>query len=275
MNEIRRATAFIFSLAAAATCALTLAATGQEAQLTTDVMTIDVEGPRPLDQAISQLIVRHGWAITYEELPPEYSGDMIDARSRLRNGAASTKPLWVAKGGRLRLSYKPPLPDGAGAASILADLLHAYSASDPPFQLELAQTGDVYHVIARATRTELGSYEERTPPLDAVISLAEKERTVGEAISEIVRAAQTKFQGRFTGPGFSMNLFQRTVVVGAHDETARSVLLRTLRAATQSRVGWEVLCVPPGPVSGDCALNIWIGQPSVPPPNWRDLGRKQ
>jgi hypothetical protein len=276
MNETRRATAFIFFLAATAMCALSLAARGQETLPATGTMTIDAEGPRPLDAAISELVGRHGWAVTYEELPPEYSGDTVDAASSLHMSGKVATRLRVAKWGSLRFSYKAPQPGGQSAAATLSELLGAYRASDPPFQVELARTGDVYHVIARGTRNELGVYQERTPPLDAVISLPEKERTVDETISEIVTAVQTKFEGRFMGPGFFMNLFSRTVVVGAHNETARSVLLRTLRAATPSRVGWEVLCVPPGgPVSAACALNVWVGQPSVPPPNWRDLGRKR
>ncbi len=261
MNETRRTTAFIFFLAAIAMCALRLGATSQVTSPATGTLTVDEDGPRPLEAAISTLIARHGWVVTYEELPPEYSGDLVDAASALNKVGKIPAGEKLAKWRSLHFSYKAPGLGDQSALATLSELLDVYRASDPPFQVELTHTGEIYHVIARGVRNAQGVYQERMPPLDAVMSLPEKERTVGETISEIVAVARTKFEGRFMGPGFSMNLFHRTIVVGAQDETARSVLLRTLRAATPDRAGWAVLCTPHGSLPASCALNVWVGHP--------------
>jgi hypothetical protein len=155
MHETRRATAFIFFLTATAMCALSLAAAGQETPPATGTMAINAEGPRPLDAAISELVGRHGWAVTYEELPPEYSGDMVDAASSLQMSGRIATGLRIAKWGSLRFSYKAPQPGGQSAAATLSELLGAYRASDPPFQVELARTGCLPRTHAAARRSDL------------------------------------------------------------------------------------------------------------------------
>jgi hypothetical protein len=103
----------------------------------------------------------------------------------------------------------------------------------------------------------------------------EKERTLEEMIFEIVAAVQAKVGWRFGGPGMGSNFFSRTrVVIGADNESARSVLLRTLQAAIKRPVGWAVLCTPPGVFSAGCNLNPWVDRPPVPPTNGFDGIRK-
>jgi hypothetical protein len=260
MNRSGRGVAFFFVLAVTAMWALSPVAVGQGVPRATGTMIIDVEGPRPLDDAIAELITRHGWAISYEELPLQYGGDTVDVTLRVRKDGDLTKPVIGAKGGRLRFAYDA-LPNGENAEAVLLDLLREYRASDPPIDFRLARTGDVFHVIPRTSRNARGVQEECTPLLDTTISIPEKERTVDEMLKEILAAVRAKVGGRLDPPGWASNLFMQTRVVGGADnESARSVLLRTLQA-TRRQVVWALLCSPTGTYVPGCTLNCRVVNP--------------
>ena len=84
MNRSGKRAAFIFVLAVTAMWVLSSVAVSQDFPRAAGTMIIDVEGLRPLDVALSELRTRHGWAITYEELPLQYSGDTVDVTLRVR-----------------------------------------------------------------------------------------------------------------------------------------------------------------------------------------------
>jgi len=263
MNLSEKRAAFIFVLAVTAMWILSPIAEGQDVPRATGTMIIDVEGPRPLDAALSELRTRHGWAITYEELPLQYSGDTVDATLSVRRDGDVTKPALVAKGGRLLFTYEAQ-PNGENAEAVLLDLLREYRVSDPPFEFRLARTGDVFHAIARTSRNGRGVPEERAPLLDTKISIPPKERTVQEMLVEILAAVRAEVGGRLDPPGWASSLFVQTQVVGGADnESARSVLLRTLRA-TRRQVVWALLCSPAGSYTPGCTLNCrLVDRPSA------------
>jgi hypothetical protein len=126
------------------------------------------------------------------------------------------------------------------------------------------RTGDVFHVIAETSRDARGVHEERAPLLDTEISIPAKDRNVEEMIREIVGAVSSKAGGRLSPPGRPSNLFMQTRVTGGADnETARSVLLRTLRATGQ-QVIWAVLCSPTGSDMPGCTLSCRLVGRSSP-----------
>lgn len=253
-SKERDALVIAFVIAAIAVWALDSVAAGQEAAQATGSMLIDVEGARPLDKAISELTARHGWAITYEELPLQFAGDATDAARTLRKDSVSTKPLLVAKGGRLRFAYEA-LPNRENEEAVLLALLREYRASDPPYGFRLVRAGDVFHVIPETSRDARGVHEERTALLDTKISISAKDRNVEEMIREIVAAVSAKADSRLSPPGRPSNLFMQTRVTGGADnEAARSVLLRTLKETGQ-QVVWAVLCSPTASDMPGCTLN--------------------
>jgi len=163
----------------------------------------------------------------------------------------------------LRFAYEE-LPNGENAEAVLLDLLREYRASDPSIDFRLARAGDVFLVIPRTSRNARGVHEERTPLPDTKISIPGKERTVDEMLTEILAAVRAKVGGRLDPPGWAWNLFIQTRVVGGADnESAHTVLLRTLHA-TRRPVVWALLCSPTGSYVPGCTLNCrGVDRPSV------------
>jgi hypothetical protein len=260
MKRTGRRVALIFALAATVNWAPRPVSAGQDGSRVAVPMVIDVEGPRPLDSAISGLVKRHGWAITYEEMPLEYSEDTVDVARNVRLDGNANKPTFVPKGGRLLFAYEAR-PSGEDPEAVLLDLLRKYRASDPALDFRLDRTGDVFHLIPRAVRNGQGARESCIPLLDTKISIPNAERTVDEMVLEIVAAVRANGGELLHPPGWSSNLFRQTrVVLGADNETARSVLLRTLQT-TKRPVTWAVLCTGTAASSTSyCALNLRIGE---------------
>src|SRR5437879_2804770 len=54
-------------------------------------ITITVNDPRPLAAAITELELRHGWVITYEDPPYEYAADVRDVTGVVRKDSDLSK----------------------------------------------------------------------------------------------------------------------------------------------------------------------------------------
>jgi len=256
MNRSGRRAAFIFLLAVTAMWAFSPVAGGQSVSRATGTTIIDVEGPRPLADVIRELERRHGWVVTYEEVPYEYAGDLVDVARSVRKYGDLSIPVLVPKGGRLSFAYPEPLPNGKNEEAVLQDLLRQYRASGLPGEFGLARSGEIFHVIPRTSRNALGVEEGRHSALDARISIPEGDRTVDEMLTAIELAIYTETGWAIAVGGPVWNLFlQSRLVAGADKESARSVLLRTLHA-TRRQVSWQLFCGPAGTANPLCAVNF-------------------
>lgn len=192
MNRTMESITLMCGLAATTVWVISDVAAGQPQSQTGQTRTLDVQSGRPLADAIRELERRHGWVVTYEEVPYEYSGDLVDVARSVRKDGDFTKPVLVPKGGRLSFAYSEPLPNGENEEAVLLELLRQYRASGLPGEFRLARTGRVFHVTPWTSRNALGVEVERQSALDARISIPEGDRTVDEMLTAIELAIYTE-----------------------------------------------------------------------------------
>jgi hypothetical protein len=120
-----------------------------------------------------------------------------------------------------------------------------YNASGYPATFQVVRTEDMLHVVPVSVQGQDGSLVRQSSILDARISLSpRKDRTTLEALATLLAAVQAA-TGQHVLLGTSpTNLFvQSRMEEGAADETARDVLIRTVRA-TGRRLSWRLLYDP-------------------------------
>ena len=217
--------------------------------------TISVNHPRPLASAIEVLENRHGWVITYEDPPLLHPSDIEDVTLAVRRDHDLKKPRVLApRGGPFNFRYSIPAGRVAPDESALLErLLEEYHRSGHPGVFRVRRTGAVFHVVPTESKNALGHFEPRVSLLDSTISISDRERSALGMIEEItaVVSGPAARVGIGTVPFNLLN--QVSVRGGARNESARSVLLRTLET-TNRKMSWALLCDPgPAPI---CALNL-------------------
>lgn len=218
-------------------------------------LTVEVNDARPLATALDIIEKRYAWVITYEDPPYLYGADVEDVTLSVRRDFDLTRRVLAPRGGRFTFEY-PTSPDGRppNAPALLEKLLDQYRLSGHPGMFRVITTGNVFHVVPSESRDADGIFVPHVSLLDAKISFADGQRTALSMLDAIVKAVSRQRAARVGVGTVPLNLLmQRRVDGGATDESARTVLLRTLEA-THRELSWRLLCAPgPGP---DCALNV-------------------
>jgi len=92
--------------------------------------------------------------------------------------------------------------------------------------------------------------------LDARISIPEGDRSVFGMLGLISEAVSKSAAATLTVGAVPLNVMMQTRVQGgANNESARTVLLRTL-AANNQKLSWKLFCGPGA--TPECALNIHV-----------------
>ena len=219
-------------------------------------VSIFVDDPRPLQAVVLELERRFGWIITYED--PEYlfAPEIKDVRYTVSRDPKFERPVLIPAGGPFTFSYTLP-PTGATASpqdALLGALLDQYRQSGYAGTFRLERTGLAYHVVPAMARDETGVLRPYGSILDRRISLPDREVNGFEMFASIVAAVKGSGEQRLVlGVVPISGLGQIRVRIAADDESARSVLVRTL-ASIHPRLSWQLLCGPGD--GGSCALNI-------------------
>jgi len=196
---------------------------------------LSINDPRPLSEAASQLEPILGIPISYEDAALVYSGDYAraldtdwgrksaehDPRFRATNPIGSI-------GGSLEVRFT--IDASVSARQVLQGVVDQHKARGNPGEFTLLSNGNGFSIVPAAIRDTNGILMPEHSPLDSVISFPTAERT-GAATLEMICQAVTAASGRKVNLGnVPLNLFFNTAVeVGADHQTARDVLLRTLR----------------------------------------------
>ncbi len=206
-------------------------------------LTINVVGPRPLAVAVRDLEQRYGWIVTYEDPPYVYEGDVEDITRLVARDYRPTTPKLVGpRSGVFVFDYVVPrgmaTPD---PAVLLRELVEAYNVSGSAGAFALTRTGRVFHVVPAASRDSAGTVRPRLSILDTKITIPDGERNALGMI-ESIRDAVNQSKGTAIIIGtVPLNLLARVRLrQGAHNESARAVLLRTLEA-TGRKLSWQLL----------------------------------
>jgi hypothetical protein len=220
-------------------------------------LNLDVNDPRPLAAALEQLEKRHGWVITYDDPPYLYAPDIEDVTLAVRRDGDITRRVLVPRGGRFRFEYSAPADGGApNAALVLERLLEEYHLTGYPGMFRVIATGTVFHVVPSESRNASGVLAPSVSLLDAKISIPDSERSVFSTVTAIVEAASRQLGARVGLGTVPVNLLmQRRVHERATNESARTVLMRTL-ASTHRQLSWRLFCDPGA--SAQCSLNLHL-----------------
>lgn len=218
-------------------------------------VSIDVRGPRPLAEAAVELERQLGATVTYEDPPYEYTQDLEDVTAAVRTDGDLSKRILVPRSGPLIFSY--PIPAGAGpevretAVRALADTFNTES-NGARFQVVAQQP--YLHIVPTMSRNAAGILEGRRSLLDVTVSMPAQEKTLMEAVTDLLQRL-TESNGVEVGLGTVPNnlLLQTKTSTHADNENARAVLQRFF-AASDRRLSWH-LYRGPGQAA---ALNVYI-----------------
>jgi len=206
-------------------------------------LALDVYDCRPMAEAVIALGEQLQCAITYEDPPFEFSGDLLPVYS--------DSMMRVPKGGRLSLTYQKT-DDKLG---IITQLSAEHSASGNAGDFIVIQTGDIYNVIPLRYKNKAGKHVDHHSIIDTRISLALKDTNCQkalEAVCEAVSSANARFRlslGQTPLNAFMQTPYSREVV----DEPARDVINEILALHNQSLkerdapvlITWQVRFSPP------------------------------
>lgn len=210
---------------------------------------IIVDDPRPLAEALRIFQARYGWIVTYED--PRYASqaDVVDVTEAVRNPAAkpSGRRTIIPRGGPFSFGYQRPSPDSTldRVAALVGTMVAEYNVSGYPGTFRVVRTDDMLHVVPASVQGRDGSPVPQSSILEARISLSpEKNRNTVDALVALLAAVRSATGQRVEIGTSPVNLLmQSRMEEGATDESARDVLVRTLRA-TGRRLGWLLLYDP-------------------------------
>jgi len=224
-----------------------------------DTVHIFANAPRPLAQVLDALEKKYWWKVNYEDPRLTSDLDLVDDVGPRYLEAHPGARAPIPGGGAFSVDFpagptpcRPP--DEYSTLQVIVD---AYNHSGNPgrFELRRDDKGN-FDVMGIAAYDNRGDLVQQTPVLDVAISVAAEERIMSETIELIRESLAQRIRTRVINSAFGENLLRQvTVTVGGREESARTVLSRTLSAlsATQGGLRWRLLYDPD---SKDYALNV-------------------
>jgi hypothetical protein len=198
-------------------------------------LSINVDDPRPLAEALGQLAERHKIVVTYEDPRYLYAGDVKDVTRTVSRTPTPTHRILIPLGGRLDFNYSVSAATGQPENwdALLASLLEAHAAGGGArFRFERANGAT--HVFPAESRNASGQWVEVASILDAYITIPEQDLTkaaIVEAVAQTIGDAANVHLGvgtcldcgpRALGP-------EPTERFGVANERARDVLWRVVQ----------------------------------------------
>lgn len=212
---------------------------------TQEALIISAFDPRPLAKAVRTLEDRHGVVITYEDPPYVHHSQIADVTDAVAKRPMSTgRRVLVPRGGPFDFVYAfGSSGPYAEMYKVLERLVDEYGSSGYSGRFKLLRTGEHFHVVPTMLRNRNGNDEPYSAILNTEISIA-RQGPLRHVLTEIANTlAERSGMAVFLGTvpmGFSM---LTNVTISAENETARSVLVRTL-AASGARLSWALYYGP-------------------------------
>jgi hypothetical protein len=216
------------------------------------VMSVSVDDPRPVAQAMRTLESLYGWTITYEDPRYVHISELADVTYRVRRDLAEfpigrAPKVLVPRGGPLTVNYSVSSASGMPdtAAALIQKVLDVHAAGGgSSFRLLQSQSGRYFHVVPAQVKNGLGQLVGQSSILDTVINLSSEERNGREMLEAICNAIGEATQRHVLLGTIPEKLFYRDrVTKTAFNEIARDVLTKTL-SGTGVRLSWQLLYDP-------------------------------
>lgn len=225
--------------------------------------TITVNSGRPVADAARKLESLYNWAITYEDPPYAYSGDLQDANAPQRRAARDAgRPEGKVLMTPRDVSFSFTLGDGARAMGdgprtttrapetitreAILTMLRSYSASLGGIDtFTLTDSNGLFHIIPTQVRNAAGVFEKFTPLLDRTVIIPPGRRSGEDLVRQICQSLSEQSGAEVSpGAGPSNQLVQHlTSISSGPNETARSLLSR-LFAELRLPASWKLSYSP-------------------------------
>jgi len=234
--------------------------------------TLKIDKSRPVWNAVRYLENEYGWLITYEESSYYVNLDHPDVVPSNPDGPKSANETSVRYLGKrpngggllipsekhLEVTFEDPhgLGDDNDKERILNAIVQASSAEGTGY-FKVLHEGNYWHIVPTSTRDESGRLQPYVSLLDTKVSLPQKDRSLGEAVHEVLKQIGSA-RGVTIGEGMiPTNMFiSRRDDSEVHDEPARDVLDELFETAGRSgaapdsptlfRVTWTINFDPGG-----------------------------
>lgn len=216
---------------------------------------LSVSDPRPVAKAIEVLSQRHGIAVTYEDPPYAFDGDLQDvtaavARSPLQPGHR----VLVPRGGAIQLSYSlsPSTGKIENPDAVIRKVLATHLANGGS-QFDLIRQDDVFHVVPARVKNSAGVLAPTHSVLATRITLLVQPRSGAQMVDAICNAVSTAKVRVVVGMAPESALASEQVVEGGTNEPARDILSRSLtqvskeaerRMGAERQYVWQLLFDP-------------------------------
>jgi hypothetical protein len=208
-------------------------------------VSVFANSPRPLDQAIEAIRREYGWVIDYED--PVYApSDLVDDTDPTwRESHPNGKGVTRVAGGvfRAELSMGNDMSIGSSdEESVLDKTIADYRTSGNPGAFILKREDDNrYAVVGVDTKHSITDNQQVAPVFNSRIAIPLRERTIAEALEEIVRAVSQKSGITVELGEAPVNLIVQTrLKIGGEERPAREFLTQ-LASATRFPTVWRLL----------------------------------
>ena len=221
--------------------------------------TVVIRSGRPVDDATRKLEAAYGWAITYEDPPRIFEGDLEDATARIRkDGKSASEPgvmqillprivvFSFALDDRPKVAPGTRAPEEAARAAIL-EMLKGYAASVGGAEMfALSDSNGIFHIVPTQRKDASGKLEKIVPVLDTVVSIPPGQRTVRELVMAVCQSVATQMGVRLDGELNGNGARQRTTQIASlPNESARSILSRIFAELAMPRpISWHMYYQP-------------------------------
>jgi hypothetical protein len=236
-------------------------------------------GVRPLSNALTELEQKYHRVISYEDPIIENPNDLQDVGPRVRKNVDPSQPkvpLFVPRNVTFTVDRDgSEITDRRSQREFLQLLVTKDSESDVA-KFEVRDYPDRLVVVPIAVRSTSGSWLDRKPLLDTLISLPEHDRSGAEALTELREALRIATGEQFLLGGGPINaLLQARVSRGYQPQPAREILIDLLGQLKGGTFSWKLLHQPKyGYFLNIYAVNVpAVGTPSTKQGNHRATGK--
>lgn len=201
---------------------------------TSNTVSILVNQPRALAVVIDEIRRRHGVAISYEDPPYEYPGDVVDVTRWVRRDLdqfpeGRAPPVVVPRMCRFQAEYEvdPATGDPTNLLDTLRAVVSAYNSGDNPgkFKVEALPIGPC--VMPMQVRDVSGVWRDIQPLLSTPLYLAFTNVSNHRALGAFLSALGSNTSVRVIGSAVMQQRGGLSLM--AENETAREVLTRLLQ----------------------------------------------
>jgi hypothetical protein len=192
---------------------------------------LSVSDGRPVAKAIEVISQRHGIAITYEDPPYAFEGDLQDVTAAVaRSPVKPGHRVLVPRGGAIQLTYSFSTSTGKleNPDALIRKILDTHLANGGS-QFDLIQQDDVFHVVPAMVKNSAGTLAATHSILETRITLPVQPRTGTQIVDAICNAVSTAKVRVVVGMAPESALASEQVVEGGTNEPARDILSRSLK----------------------------------------------